>query len=49
MQEITILQMSISQGTINKLEKQFREIGQVRQIREMAADVVSNDRKLNDV
>lgn len=38
----------ISQGTISKIEKQFRELGHVRQIKkEVAANAISNDTKLD--
>lgn len=37
----------ISQGTISKIEKQFRELGHVRQIKKAAANTISNDTKLD--
>ena len=37
----------ISQGTISKIEKQFRELGHVRQIKKAAANAISNDTKLD--
>lgn len=37
----------VSQGTISKIEKQFRELGHVRQIKKVAANAVSDDTKLD--
>lgn len=37
----------ISQGTISKIEKQFRELGHVRQIKKVAANAISDNTKLD--
>jgi len=37
----------ITQGSISKIEKQFRELGHVRQVKKVAANAISNDTKLN--